>query len=195
MGLRVVGKHARAKRCRQIALPAPHDAEHRLIDRIGGCSTAAAATAAAPGMLHGGDQPQHAGQPSGLNSARPLHRQDMAVAQDISGWHRHVKECRTHASSPARARSRSWCLSSRRPLRLGDAFLGMRQLIGGQGAGHVGGLGEGENGGAVLRVAGLVRAGWGSRLNKSRRLCAAAARRGQAQDTPPSTIIRREDPH
>jgi hypothetical protein len=79
--------------------------------------------------------------------------------------------------------------------KLGDAFLGMRQLIGGQGAGHVGGLGEGENGGAVLRVAGLVRAGWGSRLNKSRRLCAAAARRGQAQDTPPSTIIRREDPH
>ena len=37
----------------------------RLIDRVGGCSTAAAATAAAPGMLHGGDEPQHAGQPSG----------------------------------------------------------------------------------------------------------------------------------
>ena len=74
---------------RQIALPAPHDAQTaqqppdtqpsrfcrdrrwmratrcfarrglvaRLIDRVGGCSTAAAATAAAPGMLHRGDGP------------------------------------------------------------------------------------------------------------------------------------------
>src|SRR5262249_62021631 len=38
----------------------------RLIDRARGCSTAAAATAAAAGMLHGWDEPQHAGQPSGL---------------------------------------------------------------------------------------------------------------------------------
>jgi hypothetical protein len=52
----------------------------RLIGPARGCSTAAAPAATAAGMLHGGDEPQHAGQSSGVHSARPLHRQDVAVA-------------------------------------------------------------------------------------------------------------------
>jgi hypothetical protein len=48
--------------------------------------------------------------------------------------------------------------------KFGDAFLGERQLIGGQGAGHVGGLGKGKHGGVSCASWGL-RAGWGSSLN------------------------------
>jgi hypothetical protein len=89
----------------------------RLIDRVGGCSTAAAATAAARRMLHGGDEPQHAGQPSGLNSARPLHRQDVAIALHKE---RHRRLCVSMGSHTGRDRARRWTVVQgieRRPAR------------------------------------------------------------------------------
>ena len=82
----------------RLAFPGP-DAE--LFDRARWCSTAA--TADDDGMLQGRDEPQHAGQPSGLNSARPLHRQDMAVALHKE---RHCRLCISVGSHTGRDRAR-----------------------------------------------------------------------------------------
>jgi hypothetical protein len=77
----------------------------RLIDRARGCSTAASPTATAAGMLHGGDEPQHAGQSSGLHSARRLHRQDVAVALHKE---RHRRLCISMGSHTGRDRAGRW---------------------------------------------------------------------------------------
>jgi hypothetical protein len=77
----------------------------RLIGPARGCSTAAAPTATGAGMLHGGDEPQHAGQSSGVHSARPLHRQDVAVALHQE---RHRRLCISMGSDTGRDRAGRW---------------------------------------------------------------------------------------